>query len=98
MPTATMVADNLSGFVGPATLYRIDPPMHGTDHVLVYYRPEMFGQRGQLTVVLADSQGAVFGGDVRPQSGTHITSEPNHHLALQLAGGYTIAEDAGGAL
>lgn len=92
MPTAVLVEDGIGGFAGPASLYRIDPPMKGTDHVLVYYRPPILGQEGQLTVVLATAGGAVFGQDVRPQQGTHVTREPNHHLALQLAGGYTIVD------
>lgn len=92
MPTAVLVEDGIGGFAGPASLYRIDPPLKGTDHVLVYFRPPIAGQEGQLTVVLATAGGAVFGQDVRPQAGTHVTREPNHHLALQLAGGYTIVE------
>ncbi|CCW14588.1 hypothetical protein EBESD8_51580 [Rhodococcus aetherivorans] len=92
MPTAVLVDDGVGGFAGPASLYRIDPPIKGTDHVLVYYRPPMMGQEGQLTVVLATPGGAVFGQDVRPQQGTHVTREPNHHLALQLAGGYQIVD------
>ncbi|WP_139310959.1 MULTISPECIES: hypothetical protein [unclassified Rhodococcus (in: high G+C Gram-positive bacteria)] len=94
MPTATMVADNLSGFAGPGTLYRVDPPMKGTEYVLLYYRPEMFGQPGQLTVILSDQYGAVFGSDVRPQQGSYVTDERgvNHSLALMLAGDYTIVE------
>lgn len=92
MPTAVLVGDGIGGFAGPASLYRIDPPMKGTDHVLVYFRPPIMGQEGQLTVVLATAGGAVFGQDVRPQQGTHITREPNHHLALQLAGGYQIVD------
>ncbi|WML63674.1 hypothetical protein [Rhodococcus sp. AH-ZY2] len=58
----------------------------------MYFRPPIMGQEGQLTVVLATAGGAVFGQDVRPQQGTHITREPNHHLALQLAGGYQIVD------
>lgn len=94
MGTAVLVEDGVGGFAGPATLYRIDPPMRGTDHVLLYYRPPISGLEGQLTVVLATAGGAVFGQDVRPQLGTHVTAEPNHHLALQLAGGYVIADEA----
>lgn len=92
MPTARIVADGLAGFAGPATLYRIDPPIQGTDHVVVYHRPRVYGQAGQMTVVLATAGGAVYGREVRPQPGTYTTDEPNHHLALQLAGGYQIVE------
>lgn len=93
MPTAVMVADNVGGLPGPATLYRIDPPLKGTDHVLLYFQPPMYGQEGQLVVVLATQYGAVFGADVRPQPGSHVTSTPNHPLALQLAGGYSLIEE-----
>lgn len=95
MPTATMVADNLSGFAGPGTLYRVDPPLKGTEYVLLYYRPEMFGQPGQLNVILSDPYGAVFGGDVRPQQGTYVTDKPDHALALRIAG-YELVEDTDG--
>lgn len=94
MATATLVADNLSGFAGPATLYRVDPPLNGTEHVLLYFRPPLFGQPGQLNVILSDRYGAVFGSDVRPQPGTYVCEERdvNHALALQIAGGYRIVE------
>ena len=93
MPTAVMVADNVGGLPGPATLYRLDPPLKGTDHLLLFFQPPMWGQDGQLVVVLATQYGAVFGADVRPQPGTHVTSAPNHPLALQLAGGYSLLEE-----
>lgn len=88
-----VVADGLAGFAGPATLYRIDPPISGTDHVAVYFREPMRGQKsGQLSVVLATSGGVGFGGRMDAIQGTHVTNEPNHHLALQLAGGYMIVD------
>lgn len=92
MPTAVKVADDIGGFAGPGTLYRVEPPLNGTEHVVLYHQPPAFGQHGQLCVILATKNGAVFGRDVRPQPGTYVTDEPNHHLALQLAGGYTIVE------
>jgi len=92
MPTAVMVADNVGGFPTPATLYRIDPPMKGTDHLLLYHQPALGGQDGQLIVVLATQFGAVFGKDVRPQEGSYVTNSPNHPLALQMAGGYSLLE------
>jgi hypothetical protein len=92
MATAEMVVDGLPGFAGLATLYRIDPPIQGTDHLIVYHRPRIAGQPGQMTVVLGTAGGVVHGREVRPQPGTYTTDEPNHALALQLAGGYTIAE------
>ena len=93
MPTAVMVADHVGGLPGPATLYRIDPPLKGTDHLLLFFQPPMWGQDGQLVVLLATQYGAVFGSDVRPQPGTHVTDSPNHPLALQLAGGYSLLEE-----
>ena len=92
MSTAVLVADNITGFPGVASLYRIDPPMKGTDHVVLFYQPPLFHQQGQLNVVLATDTGAVFGNDVRPQQGSYVTSEPNHSLALMIAGGYLIVE------
>lgn len=92
MPIASVVAENVSGFAGPATLYKIDPPLKGTDHLIVYFQPPMWGQLGKVCVILGTEQGAVFGVDVRPQQGTYVTNEPNHHLALQIAGGYLIVE------
>ena len=95
MATAEMVVDGLPGFAGLATLYRIDPPISGADHLIVYHRPKIAGQVGQMTVVLGTSAGVAKGVDIRPQPGTYTTDEPNHALALQLAGGYLITE--GGA-
>lgn len=92
MPTASVVAENVPGFAGPATLYKIDPPLKGTDHLIVYFQPPLFGQQGQVCVILATEHGAVFGNDVRPQQGTYVTNEPNHYLALQIAGGYLIQD------
>jgi len=93
MATATVVAEGVPGFPTPATLYRIDPPLKGTDHLLVFYQPPLFGMQGRLNVVLATESGAVFGSDVRPQDGSYVTGEPNHYLALQLAGGYLIVDE-----
>lgn len=92
MSTAVMIADDVTGFSGPATLYKVDPPMKGTDHLVLFYQPPLYGQQGQLNVVLATDTGAVYGSDVRPQQGTYVTAEPNHHLALQLAGSYMIVD------
>lgn len=92
MPTAKIIADGIAGFAGPATLYQIDPPIQGTDHIIVYHRPRIYGQAGQMTVVLSTPVGGVYGREVRAQPGTYTTDEPNHHLALQLAGGYSIVE------
>ncbi|MCZ4649470.1 hypothetical protein O4106_21855 [Rhodococcus pyridinivorans] len=94
MSVASVVAENVPGYAGPATLYKIDPPIKGTDHLIVYYQPPLFGQQGQLCVILATEHGAVFGDDVRPQQGTYVTNEPNHYLALQIAGGYLIQDPA----
>lgn len=94
MPTAVKVADEVGGFAGPGTLYRVDPPMNGTEYVLLYHQPPAFGQHGQLCVILATKNGASFTRDVRPQPGTYVTDEPNHALSLQLAGGYVVTEPA----
>jgi len=93
MNTAVEVAENVAGFSGPATLYRVDPPIKGTDHILVFYQPPVWGQQGQLNLILANPDGTVFGSDVRPQQGSYVTNEPNHYLAFQLAGGYQIVEE-----
>ncbi|MFZ2528428.1 MAG: hypothetical protein WAX14_12345 [Rhodococcus sp. (in: high G+C Gram-positive bacteria)] len=93
MPTAQIVADGLPSPGGyEATLYRIDPPMQGTDHLLVYHRPRMFGQPGRMSVVLATEGGVGHRGRMDAVQGTYTTDEPNHILALQLAGGYRIVE------
>lgn len=92
MATAEIVVDGLPGFAGLATLYRIDPPTQGADHLIVYHQPRIAGQAGQMVVVLGTEGGVCRTADVRPQPGTYTTDEPNHALALQLAGGYTIEE------
>lgn len=93
MATAEIVMDGLPSPGGyEATLYRIDPPIQGTDHVLVYHRPKIHGQPGQMSVILATPGGVGYGGRMDAVQGTYVTDEPNHHLALQLAGGYSIVE------
>lgn len=93
MATAELVMDGLPSPGGfEASLYRIDPPMQGTDHLLVYHRPPMWGQQGQMCVILATPGGVGYGGRMDPVDGTYTTNTPNHHLALQLAGGYRIVE------
>lgn len=95
MATAEIVMDGLPSPGGyEATLYRIDPPIQGTDHVLVYHRPKIHGQPGQMSVILATPGGVGYGGRMDAVQGTYVTDEPNHHLALQLAGGYRIVEPA----
>lgn len=93
MNTAVMVADGLGGNSGPTTLYRIDPPLGGADHLIVFHHPPMYGQTGQLCVIPATPDGQAFQGDNRPGPGSYATNEPNHHLALQLAGGYSIVDE-----
>lgn len=90
MPTALQVADGLGGWVGPATLYRVDPPLNGCDHLLLFHQKPMYRQSGQMVVLLADEHAQVR--DTRPTFGSHATDEPNHPLTLQLAGGYRLVE------
>lgn len=90
MSTALQVADGLAGWAGPATLYRIDPPMKGSDHLLIFHQRSMYGQSGHMVVLISDEN--AHAKDTRPQPGSHATDDPNHHLALQLAGGYRIVE------
>ncbi|QIX48951.1 MULTISPECIES: hypothetical protein [Rhodococcus] len=86
MGTATQVATEVGGFAAPATLYRIDPPMAGADHLLIYTQPSIAGQAAQLVVLLATETGAVVGREVRPQPGSHVSGNPSDETALQLAG------------
>lgn len=94
MGTAVKVRDGVAGFAGPGTLYRLAPSWKGTEHVLLYYRPPMHGQGGQLSVILATPNGASLLPDVRPQPGSYVTDQPDHALALRIAGGYEIVEAA----
>ncbi|WP_094980358.1 hypothetical protein [Rhodococcus pyridinivorans] len=90
MPTALQVADGLGGWAGPATLYRVDPPLEGKDHLLLFHQPPMYGQVGQMVVLLADEDAQVK--DSRPTHGTHATNDPNHPFTLQMAGGYRLIQ------
>ena len=92
MATAEIVLDGLPSPGGyEATLYRIAPPLKGTDHLLVYHRPPMWGQPGQMSVILATSGGVGLNGRMdQAPSGSFTTNTPDHILALQLAGGYRI--------
>ena len=95
MGTAVKVRENIAGFSGPGTLYRVEPAWQGVDHVLLYYRPPMLGQGGQLVVILATPNGASALPDVRPQPGTYVTDKPDHALALRIAG-YELVEGTDG--
>ena len=101
MGTARRVVEGLPG-IAPTTLYRIDPPLEGADHLLVYHRPRVAGQRGQMTVILATEGGVAVRGRMDPAPGTYITDTPDHVEALRQAGkaatgdpaGYEIVEEA----
>ncbi|MCD2116812.1 MULTISPECIES: hypothetical protein [Rhodococcus] len=90
MPTALQVADGLGGWAGPATLYRVDPPINGCDHLLLFHQKSMYGQSGQMVVMLADENAQVK--DARPTFGSHATDDPNHPFTLQMAGGYRLVQ------
>ncbi len=90
MPTALQVADGLGGWAGPATLYRVDPPIKGCDHLLLFHQESMYGQIGKMVVLLADENAQVK--DTRPTAGSHETDEPNHPFTLQMAGGYRLVQ------
>ncbi|WP_029542451.1 hypothetical protein [Rhodococcus aetherivorans] len=95
MGTAVKVMDEVGGFAGPGTLYKVDPPAKGTEHLLLYHQPPLFGQPGQLCVLLATPNGAAFTRDLQPQPGTYVTDKPDHALALRIAG-YELVEDTDG--
>lgn len=91
--TATKVRDEVGGFAGPATLYKVDPPLNGTEHLIVYYQQPMYGQRiGQISVLLATANGAIFTPTMEPQEGTRYTNLPDHARALDDAG-YKLVEE-----
>ncbi|MEE2058987.1 hypothetical protein [Rhodococcus artemisiae] len=90
MPTAEIVAEIPDVYAGPATLYRVDPPVDGSNHLIVYHQPPMYGQKGKVCVLVSDEYGVAS--DMRQRDGSYTTDEPNHHLALQLAGGYVLIE------
>lgn len=92
--TAEKVRDGVGGFAGPATLYRIDPPLNGAEHLIVYYQDPMYGQNiGQISVLLATANGAIFTPTMEPQEGTRYTNNPNPARALEDAG-YALVESA----
>lgn len=96
MGTAVKVRDEVCGFAGPATLYQIDPPLNGTEHLIVYYQEPMreYGQSiGQLCVLLATPNGATFTPTMEPQEGSRYTNSPDHQRALGDAG-YELVEEA----
>ncbi|MGU3587186.1 hypothetical protein ACLBYD_29055 [Rhodococcus sp. C26F] len=91
MGTATKIASDVGGFAAPATLYQIDPPMAGADHLLIYTQPRIASNAAQVVVLLANEHGAVVGREVRPQSGSYVSADPSDAMALQLAG-YTLEQ------
>lgn len=91
MGTAVKVMEDVGGFIAPATLYLVDPPIKGTDHLVVYYQPPISGQEGRVCVLLATANGADFTRSRDPQRGTYVTNDPDFALALQIAG-YEIVE------
>lgn len=90
--TAQKVREGVGGFAGPATLYKLDMPLNGTEYLIVYWQRPMHGQSiGQICVLLATANGAIFTPTMQPQEGTRYTNSPDHARALADAG-YELVE------
>lgn len=89
MATATKLRDDIGGFPTPGTLYRIDPPIAGADHLVLFHAPSFTTtQTGKLVVLRATPNGASFTRSVDPIDGSIFTSNPDgmHQQALALTG------------
>ncbi|EME14819.1 hypothetical protein [Rhodococcus triatomae] len=82
--TATLLAENLGGFAGPANLYQLDVPLMGFDHVIAWI--QTFGTP-EAVLVAAFPSGAARSMTRLP--GSYVGTEVSHAGALFLAG-YTV--------
>lgn len=78
---ATPLAQNLGGYAGEARLYRLDPPLQGEEHVIVWV--QTFGVP-EACVVIAHPSGAAKTMNRMP--GSYVHPQPSHAGALFLAG------------
>ncbi|AHH20872.1 hypothetical protein NONO_c60960 [Nocardia nova SH22a] len=101
MATATVHIDDVQGFPGPARCFKVDPPYHGADFVVVWAQPS-FGrhQEPEAGLVPATETGACAERSVKKRGGSYVLhDEPDtqeridgaHWLALIMAG-YTLTE------
>lgn len=80
----------VSGFAGPATVFRLEPPLAGNEFVTVWVQ-DVFGAQGPEAVVVAavDASGAAKSMTRLP--GSYVAASPTVSGALWL-NGYQISE------
>lgn len=91
MPSATIVEAGIGGWpTGDATLYRLDPPLEGHAHVVVYVSPAQPHLPARAVAIPATERGAAAVPSMKPVVAYSHPAGPNHAGALWLAGGYDI--------
>lgn len=75
-----------------ATLYRLDPPVGETNHVVVWTEPEQPHLPARAVAVATDRDGRVKGLSLRPVAEYAHAWKPNHAGLLWLLGGYEIGK------
>lgn len=106
MATATLIGEDIGGFVGPANLYSLDPPMVGQggvlhDYVVVWLQAPMAipspsnpGMQVPLTMAEVAIVGATAHGAATSMTrlpGSYTHPEPSREWALLMAGGYEVS-------
>lgn len=81
MGTATLIAENVGGFAGPANLYQLEPPLVDKTYVVVW--TQAYGTP-EAVVVAARPDGSAITMNRLP--GSYVGSEVTHSGALWLAG------------
>lgn len=93
MATATPINVDLGHPPQPdARLYRLEPPVGETDHVVVWVEPNQPHLPARAVAIATDEHGAGKARSLRPIATYSHTYEPNHAGVLWLLGGYEIGE------
>lgn len=87
--TATLIAENIGGYVGVANVYRLSEPLEGAKIVTVFVQ-DWFGKQPPEAVIVraVNEYGAAY--TMNRLSGSYVSPDANHAKALSLAG-YSMA-------
>lgn len=96
---ATPLGEDIGGFVGVANLYRLDPPMNGESHVVVWVQPGLSASipepnaGGAVQVNLSPPEAVIVAAHMEGAAkvmnrlpGSYVAAEVSHAGALFLAG------------
>jgi len=93
MATATPINVDLGHPPQPdARLYRLDPPVGDTDHIVVWVEPDQPHLPARAVAIATDERGTGKALSLRPIATYSHAYQPNHAGLLWLLGGYEIGE------